>query len=50
MAEYKHGAYGNVNISVDSAANTSQNAIVYFGTAPVHTVVDGAKNVTNRSF
>lgn len=45
MAEYKHGVYGTSEISGESEANTSQTAIIYVGTAPVHTIVDGKKNV-----
>jgi phage tail sheath protein FI len=45
MAEYKHGAYGEINAVGARVSDESQSAIVYIGTAPVHTVEDGAKNV-----
>lgn len=45
MAEYKHGAYGEIDAAESSEANGSQSAIVCIGTAPVHTVEGGAKNV-----
>lgn len=47
MAEYKHGALGNVNATGARASGSSGSkiAIVYIGTAPVHTVENGAKNV-----
>lgn len=44
MAEYKHGAYGQVNAVSSRRAETTQ-AIVYIGTAPVHNVEGGAANV-----
>ena len=45
MAEYLHGAYGQITNASTKAAARSRNAIVYVGTAPVHTVEGGAKNV-----
>ena len=47
MAEYKHGALGSVNATGARASGSSGSkiAIVYIGTAPVHTVENGAKNV-----
>lgn len=45
MAEYKHGAYGEIDAVGARVSDESQSAIVYIGTAPVHTVEDGAKNV-----
>lgn len=45
MSDYLHGAYGQVNVTGTRIADGSQGAIVYIGTAPVHTVEDGAKNV-----
>lgn len=45
MAEYLHGAYGQINAVGTRVADASQGAIVYIGTAPVHTIEDGAKNV-----
>ncbi|MDO4620034.1 MAG: hypothetical protein Q4B09_05360 [Lachnospiraceae bacterium] len=45
MAEYLHGAYGEINVAGTRVADESQGAFVYVGTAPVHTVEGGAKNV-----
>lgn len=45
MAEYLHGAYGQIQAVGTKVAIKSQNAIVYVGTAPVHTVAGGAANV-----
>ena len=45
MADYKHGAYGVINAVGARAANESSGVIVYVGTAPVHTLEDGAKSV-----
>ena len=45
MAEYKHGALGNVNAAGTKVAEKSKAAMVYIGTAPVHTVENGEKNV-----
>ena len=45
MSEYFHGAYGKVSAEGNRAADESQGAIVYVGTAPVHTVEGGANNV-----
>lgn len=45
MAEYKHGTYGNVNATGTKVSGKSKIALVYIGTAPVHTVENGAKNV-----
>jgi len=45
MADYLHGAYGRIQAAGTKVAAQSQNAIVYVGTAPVHTVAGGAKNV-----
>ena len=45
MAEYKHGALGNVNAAGTKVAEKSKTAMVYIGTAPVHTVENGEKNV-----
>lgn len=45
MADYLHGAYGEINAVGTRVADTSQGAIVYVGTAPVHTVEGGADNV-----
>ena len=45
MAEYLHGAYGQITGASTKATARSRNAIVYVGTAPVHTVEGGAKNV-----
>ena len=45
MAEYKHGALGNVSGTGAKVSEKSKVAVVYVGTAPVHTVEGGAKNV-----
>lgn len=45
MSDYLHGAYGQVNVTGTRIADGSQGAIVYVGTAPVHTVECGAENV-----
>ena len=45
MADYLHGAYGQINAVGNRVAGASQGAIVYIGTAPVHTIAGGAKNV-----
>ena len=45
MAEYLHGAYGEINAVGSRVAQESQGAFVYVGTAPVHTIEGGASNV-----
>ena len=45
MADYKHGAYGQINAVGTRVPDESQSAFVYIGTAPVHTVENGAENV-----
>lgn len=45
MAEYLHGAYGQIQAVGTKVATKSQNAIVYVGTAPVHTIAGGVANV-----
>lgn len=45
MAEYLHGAYGQVFVEGDPESEASQSAFVYVGTAPVHTVSGGAANL-----
>lgn len=45
MAEYLHGAYGQINAVGNRVSDESQSAIVCIGTAPVHTVEGGAENV-----
>ena len=45
MAEYLHGAYGQVQAIASKVANQSLGAIVYVGTAPVHTIAGGADTV-----
>lgn len=50
MAEYpdfKHGAYGYATVDglLPSDRDKSKQAFVYFGTAPVNQVAEGAKNV-----
>ncbi len=45
MPEYLHGAYGQIQTLATRVAVKCLNAIVYVGTAPVHTVAGGAANV-----
>lgn len=45
MSEYLHGAYGEIDAEGYPQTITSQNAMVVFGTAPVHLVEGGAENV-----
>lgn len=45
MADYLHGAYGQIQAVGSRVSSKSQTAIVYIGTAPVHQVEGGAKNV-----
>ena len=45
MAEYLHGAYGQINAVGNRVASKSRSAIVCIGTAPVHTLKGGASNV-----
>lgn len=45
MADYLHGAYGRIQAIGTKVAVKSRNAIVYVGTAPVHTVEGGGNNV-----
>lgn len=45
MADYLHGAYGQINAVGARVSEASQGAIVCIGTAPVHTVEGGASNV-----
>ena len=45
MADYLHGAYGQINTAVSKVALKSASAFVYVGTAPVHLVNGGAENV-----
>ena len=45
MADYLHGAYGQINAVSAKVSDESQGAIVYVGTAPVHTVDGGSSNV-----
>ncbi len=45
MADYIHGAYGEINAVGSKQAEESAGAIVYVGTAPVHTLDGGADNV-----
>lgn len=44
---YKHGAYGQIQTVGSRVSSASRSAIVYIGTAPVHTLAltDGAYNV-----
>lgn len=50
MSEYLHGAYGVVRSAVNRIAAISENAMVYFGTAPVHqlALADGASYPVNK--
>ena len=45
MAEFKHGTYGEINVVGTRVVEKSQSAIVCVGTAPVHMVAGGSKNV-----
>lgn len=45
MSDYLHGAYGVVNAVGTRVTDESLGAIVYIGTAPVHTVEGGGANV-----
>ncbi|MBR1565337.1 MAG: hypothetical protein IJ649_01110 [Oscillospiraceae bacterium] len=45
MADYKHGAYGDIRAVGTRVSDESQSAIVYVGTAPVHQIEGGAANV-----
>lgn len=45
MSEYLHGAYGKIQPVGNRVADTSLSAIVYVGTAPVHTLEGGASKV-----
>jgi len=38
MSDYKHGAYGQIQAVGSRVPNASRSAIVYIGTAPVHTL------------
>ncbi|MDO4647630.1 MAG: hypothetical protein Q4B26_03185 [Eubacteriales bacterium] len=43
MAEYLHGAYGNINAVGAEVSDKSQTAIVYIGTAPVNQVEEAGE-------
>lgn len=45
MAEYLHGAYGQIQAVGSRVSDQSQMAICYIGTAPVHQVQGGGENV-----
>lgn len=45
MDDYLHGAYGRIEAISSRVSAKSENAIVYIGTAPVHTLTGGADNV-----
>lgn len=45
MAGYLHGAYGQIQAVGSRVSEKSQSAVVYVGTAPVHTLENGAENV-----
>lgn len=45
MSEYLHGVYGEIDVESNPQALSAQNAMVIFGTAPVHLIRGGAANV-----
>lgn len=45
MAEYLHGAYGQTQAVGSRVSTGSRSAIVYIGTAPVHTIEGGSERV-----
>lgn len=45
MSEYLHGAYGVIVDEGNPQAINSQNAMVIFGTAPVHLIRGDRKSV-----
>ena len=45
MSDYLHGAYGQITESGSRVSSKSKSAFVYVGTAPVHNVEGGSKNV-----
>lgn len=45
MSDYLHGAYGQTQVAGNKLSQKSNRAIVYVGTAPVHTLEGGANNV-----
>lgn len=45
MSEYLHGAYGKQGLAGNRVAESSRNAIVYIGTAPVQIASNGSGNV-----
>lgn len=45
MDDYLHGTYGEIEAVLSRVSARSKNAIVYIGTAPVHTLTGGADNV-----
>lgn len=45
MADYLHGAYGQIQSAGSRVSTVSKNVFVYIGTAPVHTVEGGAERV-----
>ena len=42
---YLHGAYGQTIANSDKVSAQSKTAPIYVGTAPVHTIADGKKNI-----
>lgn len=42
MADYLHGAYGNINAASTRQTQQAESAMVVVGTAPVHTIAGGA--------
>jgi phage tail sheath protein FI len=45
MSEYLHGAYGQTQAAGAKVSQKSLSAMVYVGTAPIHTLEGGAANV-----
>lgn len=45
MADYKHGAYGQIQAAGSRVSTEAMNAFVYVGTAPVNQVEGGGENV-----
>ena len=45
MADYLHGAYGEIRAVGNRVADNARSAIVYVGTAPVHRLPDSAKYI-----
>lgn len=45
LPDYLHGAYGVIHAEPNRSAANGRGAVVYIGTAPVHTVAGGGSNV-----